>query len=100
MDDRQGVRAARNKGFRVIGTLRVLDLGARRGLVNYPRRCIRADQAHELSLPPGDHGRTARSTEERMTTIATISNQGNSCLRGLQVDGRVTGRFACWKSGS
>ena len=34
MDDRQGVRAARNKGFRVIGTLRVLDLGARRGVVN------------------------------------------------------------------
>jgi predicted nucleic acid-binding protein len=31
MDDREGVRVARNKGFRVIGTLRVLDLGARRG---------------------------------------------------------------------
>jgi len=34
MDDRQGVRIARNKGFRVIGTLRVLDLGARRGLLD------------------------------------------------------------------
>ena len=29
MDDREGVRIARNKGFRVIGTLRVLQLGAR-----------------------------------------------------------------------
>jgi predicted nucleic acid-binding protein len=34
MDDRDGVRVARNKGFRVIGTLRVLDLGARRGLLD------------------------------------------------------------------
>jgi predicted nucleic acid-binding protein len=34
MDDREGVRVARNRGFRVIGTLRVLDLGARRGLLN------------------------------------------------------------------
>jgi predicted nucleic acid-binding protein len=34
MDDREGVRVARNKGFRVIGTLRVLDLGARRGLLD------------------------------------------------------------------
>ena len=34
MDDREGVRAARNRGFRVIGTLGVLDLGARRGLLN------------------------------------------------------------------
>lgn len=34
MDDRDGVRIARNKGFRVIGTLRVLELGARRGLLD------------------------------------------------------------------
>ena len=34
MDDREGVRVARSKGFRVIGTLRVLDLGARRGLLD------------------------------------------------------------------
>lgn len=34
MDDRDGVRAARNKGFRVIGTLRVLELAARRGLLD------------------------------------------------------------------
>jgi len=34
MDDRDGVRAARRKGFRVIGTLRVLELGARRGLLD------------------------------------------------------------------
>jgi predicted nucleic acid-binding protein len=34
MDDREGVRVARNKGFRVIGTLRVLDLGARLGLLD------------------------------------------------------------------
>jgi predicted nucleic acid-binding protein len=34
MDDRNGVRAARSKGFRVIGTLRVLELAARRGLLD------------------------------------------------------------------
>ena len=34
MDDRDGVRIARNRGFRVIGTLRVLALGARRGLLD------------------------------------------------------------------
>jgi predicted nucleic acid-binding protein len=34
MDDREAVRVARNKGFRVIGTLRVLELGARRGLLD------------------------------------------------------------------
>ena len=34
MDDREGVRVARSHGFRVIGTLRILELGARRGLLN------------------------------------------------------------------
>ncbi len=34
MDDRAGARAARSKGFRVIGTLRVLQLGALRGLLD------------------------------------------------------------------
>ena len=34
LDDREGVRVARSKGFRVIGTLRVLHLAARRGLVD------------------------------------------------------------------
>lgn len=36
MDDRAGVRLARNKGFRVIGTLGVLGLGARRSLLDLP----------------------------------------------------------------
>ena len=34
MDDRDGVRVARSQGFRVVGTLRVLELGARRGLLD------------------------------------------------------------------
>ena len=34
LDDREGVRIARSKGFRVIGTLRVLQLAARRGLLD------------------------------------------------------------------
>ena len=34
MDDRAGVAAARAKGFAVIGTLGILDAGARRGLVD------------------------------------------------------------------
>lgn len=33
MDDRDGVVAARNKGFAVTGTLGILDLAARRGLI-------------------------------------------------------------------
>jgi len=34
IDDRRGVAAARAKGFEVIGTLGILDLAARRGIVN------------------------------------------------------------------
>jgi predicted nucleic acid-binding protein len=34
MDDRAGVTITRKKGFRVAGTLRVLELGARRGLLD------------------------------------------------------------------
>lgn len=34
MDDREGVRIARSNGFRVIGTLRVLQLAAGRGLID------------------------------------------------------------------
>jgi predicted nucleic acid-binding protein len=34
LDDREGVRVARKQGFRVIGTLRVLHLAARRGLLD------------------------------------------------------------------
>ena len=34
MDDREGVRVVRNKGFRVIGTLRVHQLAAHRGLLD------------------------------------------------------------------
>jgi predicted nucleic acid-binding protein len=34
IDDRRGVAAARAKGFEVIGTLGVLDLAARRGIID------------------------------------------------------------------
>jgi predicted nucleic acid-binding protein len=34
MDDRRGVRAALQKGFEVTGTLGILDLAARRGLID------------------------------------------------------------------
>ena len=36
MDDRAGVMVARGRGFAVVGTLGVLDLAARRGLVDPP----------------------------------------------------------------
>lgn len=36
MDERDGVGAARERGLKVIGTLGVLDLAARRGLVDLP----------------------------------------------------------------
>ena len=35
MDDRKGVNAAERKGLRVTGTLGILDLAARRGLVDF-----------------------------------------------------------------
>lgn len=34
LDDREGARVAREKGFRLVGTLRVLQLAARRGLLD------------------------------------------------------------------
>jgi predicted nucleic acid-binding protein len=34
MDDREGLGIARDKGLRVAGTLRVLELAARRGLLD------------------------------------------------------------------
>jgi predicted nucleic acid-binding protein len=34
LDDREGAKVAREKGFRVIGTLRVLHLAASRGLLD------------------------------------------------------------------
>ena len=35
MDDREGVMAARRKGFRVTGTIGILDLAAERGLADF-----------------------------------------------------------------
>ncbi len=35
IDDRRGIRAARQQGLRVTGTLGVLDLAAGRGLVDF-----------------------------------------------------------------
>jgi predicted nucleic acid-binding protein len=35
LDDREGVRLARDKGFRVMSTLRVLQLAAKRGLLDW-----------------------------------------------------------------
>ena len=37
MDDRKGMRFAQGEGFKVIGTLGILDLAARRGLVDLAR---------------------------------------------------------------
>jgi predicted nucleic acid-binding protein len=41
MDDRRGVIVARGKGLRVTGRLGVLDLAARRGLVNFAQAANR-----------------------------------------------------------
>ena len=35
LDDREGARAARNKGFRVVGALGLLQLAAKRGLLDW-----------------------------------------------------------------
>jgi predicted nucleic acid-binding protein len=44
MDDRKGVKAAERKGLRVTGTLGVLDLAARSGLVDFGRAVDRLQQ--------------------------------------------------------
>lgn len=56
LDDREGVRVARNMGLRAIGTLRVLQL-ARAPWTPGPRRFLPADEAHEFPLSSGDYGR-------------------------------------------
>jgi hypothetical protein len=41
MDDRKGVKTARSKGFRVTGTLGILELAAQAGLVDFPQAAER-----------------------------------------------------------
>lgn len=51
MDDRDGVAAARSKGFKVTGTLGILDLGARRGMVDLNEAFARLRQTN-FRYPP------------------------------------------------
>lgn len=51
MDDRQGVALARHKGFAVIGTLGILDLAARRGLLNLGEAFARLEKTN-FRYPP------------------------------------------------
>lgn len=46
MDDRKGVRAARGKGLRVTGTLGILELATRRGLVDFAQAVGRLQQTN------------------------------------------------------
>ena len=41
MDDRKGVKAARGKGLRVTGTLRILELATQNGLVDFEQAAKR-----------------------------------------------------------
>jgi predicted nucleic acid-binding protein len=56
LDDRQGVRVARNQGFRLIGTLRVLQFAAQRGLLDLADAFERINQAHKFPLSSAAHG--------------------------------------------
>ena len=51
MDDRAGVAFARAAGFSVMGTLGILDLGARRGLVDLAAAIIRLRQTNFRCRP-------------------------------------------------
>jgi len=51
MDDRKGTSAALNKGFLVTGTLGVLDLASRRGIVNLTEAFARL-KATNFRYPP------------------------------------------------
>ena len=46
MDDRKGVKAARRKGLRVTGTLGILELATRNGLVNFAQAVSRLQQTN------------------------------------------------------
>lgn len=46
MDDRKGVKAARGKGLRVTGTLGILELATRSGLVDFEQAVGRLQQTN------------------------------------------------------
>lgn len=71
MDDRAGVRAARNIGFRVAGTLRVLDLAARRGLLDLPMHLSASNG--RVSLSPTSHGCAAGGSVQRSVKWLTVT---------------------------
>jgi predicted nucleic acid-binding protein len=60
MDDRAGVAVAHQFGFAVTGTLGVLDLAARRGLI---------DLADEFPLPPGHPRRAAGAARQEGAVV-------------------------------
>jgi predicted nucleic acid-binding protein len=62
IDERKGTTVALGKGFEVTGTLGVLRLAARRGLIDLADAFARL-QTNEFSLSAGDHGCAARSVE-------------------------------------
>ena len=64
MDDRAGVALARAKGFAVTGTSGLLDLAARRRLLNL-RDAFARLKTTNFSLPAGDHGRAVGATGRR-----------------------------------
>ena len=71
MDDRAGVRAARGRGFRVIGTLRVLDLAARRGFVNWDDAIGRLSKTNFRYRPdPGGIGSRAKIGRRPILRVA------------------------------
>src|SRR5262249_61835773 len=51
MDDRAGVKAAREQGFAVTGTLGVLDMAARRGMIEIREKFERLRPTNFLFLP-------------------------------------------------
>ncbi len=66
MDDRKGVNAAQRKGLRVTGTLGILDLAARRGLLDL------ANAFHRLSRP------NFRRPEAVMQALLSAQRSGES----------------------
>jgi hypothetical protein len=65
LDDREGVRVAREKGFRVIGTLRVLHLAATRGVLDLAE-CFEQLKRTNFRYRPGDNGSPARPAIGRL----------------------------------
>jgi len=81
MDDRKGVSAAERKGLRVTGTLGILDLAARRGLIDLPATIDRLRETNFRVVRLRGGGDCCEA--ER---LASAVARGNDCVAPLNLN--------------